>query len=152
MHLYDTSYIQKYLRLGILEPGEIYPIPMNVLQEFLDAYKDKSKLLISINRELKISKSFPKWINYQGVFFLGSPELINDLIEMFAKYYSNKIPSKKESIKKFLICFGELIKLTEGKLLQELRWPSVKNKLNSVVDKNFVEILMNKVIIEDLYE
>ncbi len=135
------------------KPKDNWYVPeLFIFHEFLEARRDPKKKLFKINPELGISRFLLTYTNYMGIFHFGSFKLINEIIELFTKYYSIRIPSKKEEITKFLLCFGELFKLSEGKLYQELSWRNSVERLETKVSQDDAKFFVDKFILEKNYK
>lgn len=93
----------------------------------------ESKKIYDVDDSLTISLAFWNFFNEIGVNKLGIPEVINDTIEQFAKYYAKRIPQRKVEIEKMLTCFGELINLAKGLLYAEAPLSEFRSKLKDRV-------------------
>ena len=81
-----------------------------------NSYKEKRKKSFKIDSDLGISKFILEYLNYFPVNFIGSHKQIDEIIQVFTEYYGKRIPSKKREMKEILTYFGEMLKLSEGKL------------------------------------
>ena len=113
--LFDTRYIREFLDTGQMIHGETYLAPVHLLEELSRSYDNTEKPLFSINQNLRISKFLKEFLKNMSILYFGSPQMIDEIISLFTEYYCRRIPSKKEYIKDFLLCFGGLLKMCEGK-------------------------------------
>ena len=128
---------------GNVEKFKYYAEP-NYLLKMQEVRKDYRKKLFNIDPDLKLSNSTLEFMNYIGIFDFGSFKLIDDLISIFMEYYTKRVPSKKIEIQKNLLCYGELMKLAEGKTFQKLRYNNLKKKLANKCPKNDVIDFLNR--------
>lgn len=137
-HIFFTSAPRNLLNVNIKQATEeIKYVPeRNFFLESLKARKDLTKSLFKINSELGISKFLLNYFNYNGIYDFGNFTLINELIDSFTNYYSIRVPSKEEELKNYLLCFGELFKLAEGKLYQEINYRTVVERLETKVSQD----------------
>ena len=115
-----------------------YVTELKYILKFQETRKDYGKKLFDIEPDLKLSKHTLEFMNYIGIFDFGSLKLIDDLILLFTEYYTKRVPSKRIEIQKNLLCFGELMKLSEGKTFQKLRYNVLKKKLMENIPKDVV--------------
>lgn len=137
-HLFFTTTPANLLNPnGNVEKFKYYAEP-NYLLKIQEVRKDYGKKIFNIDPDLKLSNSTLEFMNYFGIFDFGSFKLIDDLISLFTEYYTTRVPSKRTEIQKNLLCFGELLKLAEGKTFQKLRYNTLKKKLSIKFSKKDV--------------
>ena len=127
-----------------VEKFKYYAEP-NYLLKIQEVRKDYRKKIFNIDPDLKLSNSTREFMNYIGIFDFGSFKLIDDLISLFTTYYIKRVPSKTDEIQKNLLCFGELMKLAEGKTFQKLRYNTLKKKLSLKYPKKDVLDFLGRV-------
>ncbi len=134
-HIFFTSAPRNLLNFDAKQATEeIKYVPERYLfLKSLKARKDLTKTIFKINSDLGISKFLLNYFNYNGIYDFGNFTLINELMDSFTNYYSVRVPSKEEELRNYLGCFGELFKLAEGKLYQEINWRSVVERLETRV-------------------
>jgi len=93
--------------------------------------------IYNVNPELRISYQFFNFFNEMGVMKLGIAEVIDDAISLLSKYYSRRIPLRAEEIRLNLNCFGELLKLTKGKLYLEVSYQNFISHLKEFASEEY---------------
>lgn len=104
-------------------PANIYPVERNFIRESTNPF---------LSKYLK-----PEWLEI-GYNLLGNPKILEDLFFQLKKYYLTKIPSKKEDISNYFLCFEELLKLIKGRLYFEISLSRLKEKLTEKTPEKIV--------------
>lgn len=94
-----------------------------------------------------IRELFMDAINKWGIFYLSSHEQIDDIVSQFTQYYTEIVPSNDE-IEPFLKCFGEMMKIGNGRLFFRLNWRQLRQTLENVVSKESTAEFMDNVLLE----
>ncbi len=150
--LFDVRFIREFFETGQMIHGETYLAPAHLLEELSKSYDNKEKTLFSIDQNLHFSSHLKEIYNNIGILYLGSPQMIDELIALFIDYYCRKILSKKKEIREFLLCFGEILKMCQGKSLIQFTWKNLQLQLETVTNKETVENFIGRVILERLSE
>ncbi|GAH22203.1 unnamed protein product [marine sediment metagenome] len=112
---YDTSTMKDFLNNKMLKPPRYLPDKKIVLRS-AHSSQNPDKKIFDIDSSLTISQFMIKSVNDLGGLFFTSEKQIDAIIAVFKNYYIKKIPSKKSEIVSYLSCFGEILKLCEGRL------------------------------------
>ncbi len=139
--IYDTSIITDFLD-SKPPKGLKFPPERHLFEKYQKT--NRFKRIFKIDSSLGISKFTREFFNYAGISILGSKVQIDEIISVFMKYYTNRIPSQKDKIILNLTCFGELLKLVEGKLYVKLRKGNIINRLKEKVSKNKYTVFFEK--------
>ena len=149
-HMFPTfpgiifSDLDKYMKMR-------YRIDDILLAEYEKICKDEERyknFLFKIDPDLLISPHIIQLFNYGYVINLGCKQLVDDIGALFIHYYSKRIPSKASTIKNYINCYMALLKLTQGKLYQELKWRDVVKQLENSTSKEFGEKFLKEVCLE----
>lgn len=92
---------------------------------------------LEISDDLRISKAF-------GLLIFPTKKLIDEIIELFIKYYSKRFPLKAGSIRDVLLCYGVLLKKTYKKGYIKIQFSSLKKAIAIRVGEKAAEEFLNK--------
>ena len=115
--------------------GESYLAPFHLLEELSKSHDNMDKPLFSINQDLRIARLLKEYLKNISILFFGSPQMIDEIISLFTEYYCKRIPSSETDINDHLLCFGELLKMCEGKGYIRFTWNKLKSILEDKVNK-----------------
>ena len=131
-HLFFKDVPENFLKE--LEIGE-YPIEAILLVDALDHILQKED----------------NFADFYGIYLFGSKKLIEEIISLFIEYYCKRNPSYKTEISHNLLCFGELLKASRGKLYWECKWMDLKTLLNIGVPQYCLENNIYHLIIISIF-
>jgi len=132
-----------------------YKLDENLLNEYREICYDENRyenFLFKMNPDLLMSKHIIQLFNYGYVINLGCKQMLDEIASLFIQYYSKRIPSRAFDIKNNIYCFIELLKLTQGKLYQELKWNDIVKHFENQTNKEFGEIFLEQICLEYLGE
>jgi len=117
-------------------------VPENFLQELeTGEYPIEASLLVDALEHLQKEENFA---DLYGIYLFGSKRLIEEILSLFIEYYGKRNPSYKTEISHNLLCFGELLKASRGKLYWECKWTDLKTLLNIGVPQSFAETFLDE--------
>lgn len=89
--MYDTTFISNYLDTKPPKPNKYIPN-----KRLLENYRRASptKKIFEIDPSLKLFSLMTESLNLSGVHIISSKAQIDEIIRIFLKYYTTRIPSK----------------------------------------------------------
>lgn len=120
----------------------------NEMNEEFFTFKKRENELLKKKNDIKESSKINKIIGFEesilGNYLFGSKKRINEILTRFMKYYYDKIPSKKQEIKRTLEFFKELLKITRGDFYYKIQYKDLVDKLTDNLPLRMVNSFLEK--------
>ncbi|MBN1802040.1 MAG: hypothetical protein JW891_11065 [Candidatus Lokiarchaeota archaeon] len=88
-----------------------------------------------------------------GVPIFGNGDFIDDITKDLCDYYSHRIPSIQARIKQALICYAELLKVSEGRTFFKVQWSKIKETLaRKIGNQDFVETFLSDLCLDNRHD
>lgn len=130
--MYDTTFISNYLDTKPPKPMKYIPN-----KKLLEKYSRASptKKIFEIDSSLKLSRLMTESQNLSGIHIISSKPQIDEIVSVFLRYFTTRIPSRAREIKANLTCFGRLLKFAEGRLYIKEKRQKIIKILNKTVSQ-----------------
>jgi len=144
MGLNISEYNYRYLK---------YIPKQELLNQYFGMFKNKQpEKIMNVNPELRISYQITEFTHNIGIPIFGSVDFIEDIITSFKKYYCLRVPARAMEIENTLKCFGELLKISQGKSYFEIQWNQLKNILIQASSKEISNRFLDQFCYSKKYE
>ncbi len=107
---------------------------------------------LGINPRLSIALDAKMFNKAYGTIFFGSKELIDNIIDQFIDYFCDRFILQEDVIHDTLLCFGTLLKATEGSGQTEILFNKVKEMMMLEVEEKFAVNFLDKFIGKKQFE